>query len=196
MTHPTDVATLTQWMAAEFSNQAQAFENPPFFAHIKVCMRPLPKGFQSGVSLYLEQAYSFQLDKPYRVRVLHFIQRENDVLLENYKVKDEEKFYGAARDLEKLATLSADDLEPMNGCDIFVEWTGESFRGKVEPGKKCSVVRKGATTYLDNEFIVTESHMTSYDRGRDPETDELVWGSVAGPFEFDKVARFAHEVQV
>ncbi len=196
MTHSTDVATLTQWMAADFSNQEQAFENPPFFAHIKVCMRPLPKGFQSGVSLYLEQAYNFQLDKPYRVRVLHFIQRENDVLLENYKVKDEEKFYGAARDLDKLSTLSADDLEPMGGCDIYVEWTGESFRGKVEPGKKCMVVRKGATTYLDNEFIVTESHMTSYDRGRDPETDKLVWGSVAGPFEFDKVARFAHEVQV
>lgn len=196
MTHSTNVATLTQWMAAEFSNQEQAFENPPFFAHVKVCMRPLPKGFQSGVSLYLEQAYSFQLDKPYRVRVLHFIQREGDVLLENYKVKDEERFYGAARDLEKLATLSVDDLEPMDGCDIFVEWTGNSFRGRVEPGKKCIVVRKGATTYLDNEFIVTESHMTSYDRGRDPRTDELVWGSVAGPFEFDKVARFAHEVQI
>ncbi len=196
MTHSTDMTTLTQWMAADFSNQEQAFENPPFFAHIKVCMRPLSKGFQSGVSLYLEQAYSFQLDRPYRVRVLHFIQRENDVLLENYKVKDEEKFYGAARDLDKLATLSADDLEPMGGCDIYVEWTGESFRGKVEPGKKCMVVRKGATTYLDNEFIVTASHMTSYDRGRDPETDKLVWGSVAGPFEFDKIARFAHEVQV
>ena len=196
MTHSTDVVTLTQWMAAEFSNQEQAFENPPFFAHVKVCMRPLPKGFQSGISLYLEQAYSFQLNKPYRVRVLHFIQRENDVLLENYKVKDEENFYGAARDLEKLATLSASDLEPMGGCNIFVEWTGESFRGKVEPGKKCTVIRKGATTYLDNEFIVSENHMTSYDRGRDPETDELVWGSVAGPFEFDKLARFAHEVQV
>ncbi|MEO0771410.1 MAG: chromophore lyase CpcT/CpeT [Cyanobacteria bacterium J06649_4] len=196
MPHSTDVATLTKWMAADFSNQEQAFENPPFFAHIQVCMRPLPKGFQSGVSLYLEQAYHFQLDRPYRVRVLHFIQRENDVLLENYRVKDEEKFYGSARDLTKLATLTANDLEPMGGCDIIVEWTGDSFRGKVEPGKKCMVERKGKSTYLDNEFIVTESHMTSYDRGRDPQTDELVWGSVAGPFEFDKVTRFAHEVQV
>ncbi|MEL7143666.1 MAG: chromophore lyase CpcT/CpeT [Cyanobacteria bacterium J06643_4] len=195
MTHSTDVVKLTQWMAADFSNQEQAFENPPFFAHIKVCMRPLPKGFQSGISLYLEQAYFFQLDQPYRVRVLHFIQRESDVLLENYRVKNQEKFYGAARDRNKLATLTPDDLEPMGGCDIFVEWTGNSFRGKVEPGKKCMVERNGKTTYLDNEFIVTESHMTSYDRGRDPETDKLVWGSVAGPFEFDKVERFGNEVQ-
>ncbi|MEL6779816.1 MAG: chromophore lyase CpcT/CpeT [Cyanobacteria bacterium J06597_16] len=196
MTHSTDVVKLTQWMAADFSNQPQAIENPPFFAHIQVCMRPLPKGFQSGISLYLEQAYYFQLNQPYRVRVLHFIQREDDVLLENYKVKDEANFYGAARDRSKLATLTPDDLEPMGGCDIIVKWTGDSFNGKVEPGKKCMVNRKGMDTYLDNEFIVTEDHMTSYDRGRDPATDELVWGSVAGPFEFDKVNRFASEVPV
>ncbi|MGB3571562.1 MAG: CpcT/CpeT family chromophore lyase, partial [Phormidesmis sp.] len=29
----------------------------------------------------------------------------------------------------------------------------------------------------------------------DPQTDELVWGSVAGPFEFDKRERFADEIQ-
>ncbi len=195
MTQKTDVTKLTQWMAADFSNQPQAIENPPFFAHIQVCMRPLPKGFQSGISLYLEQAYNFQLQKPYRVRVLHFIQREADVLLENYKVKDEENFYGAARDRAKLLTLTPKDLEPMGGCDIIVQQEGNSFRGKVEPGKKCMVVRKGMNTYLDNEFIVTADHMTSYDRGRDPDTDELMWGSVAGPFEFDKLTRFDNEVE-
>ncbi len=196
MTQKTDMTKLTQWMAADFSNQPQAIENPPFFAHIQVCMRPLPQGFQPGISLYLEQAYNFQLQSPYRVRVLHFIQREEDVLLENYKVKDEEKFYGAARDRTKLLTLTPKDLEPMNGCDIIVRQEGNSFRGKVEPGKKCMVLRKGMNTYLDNEFIVTADHMTSYDRGRDPETDKLMWGSVAGPFEFDKLTRFDNEIEV
>jgi len=196
MAYSTDVVKLTKWMAADFSNQPQAFENPPFFAHIKVCMRPLPKGFQSGISLYLEQAYDYQLHLPYRVRVLHFIQRENDVLLENYKVKNEETFRGAAHDRQKLLTLTPNDLETMDGCDILVNWTGDSFVGKVEPGKKCMVVRNGLNTYLDNEFIVTADHMTSYDRGRDPETDELLWGSVAGPFEFEKVSRFEHEIEL
>jgi hypothetical protein len=196
MTQFTDVAELTRWMAADFSNQAQAIENPPFFAHIQVCMRPLPKGFQAGISLYLEQAYHFQLDKPYRIRVLHFIQRENDVLLENYKLKDEAQFLGSARDRAKLLTLTPEDLEPMGGCDIIVQRQGNSFNGKVEPGKKCMVVRNGMTTYLDNEFIVSADHMTSYDRGRDPKTDELLWGSIAGPFEFDKIDTFAHEISL
>ena len=56
MTHSTDIVTLGRWMAADFSNQAQAFENPPFFAHIRVCMRPLPVEVLDGLSLYLEQA--------------------------------------------------------------------------------------------------------------------------------------------
>ena len=34
MSHATDILTLGRWMAADFSNQAQAFANPPFFAHI------------------------------------------------------------------------------------------------------------------------------------------------------------------
>ena len=196
MTHSTDVATLTRWMAADFSNQPQAIENPPFFAHIQVCMRPLPKDFLPGVSLYLEQAYYFQLDQPYRARVLHFTPKDDHILLENYKLKAQENFYGAARDSSKLATLTPNDVERMDGCDMTVEWTGNSFRGEVVPGKNCIVVRNGKTTYLDNKFIVTADHMTSYDRGCDPETDEHVWGSVAGPFEFDKVASYSHEVNM
>lgn len=35
----------------------------------------------------------------------------------------------------------------------------------------------------------------SHDRGRDPETDEHLWGSVAGPFEFVRWASFADEVK-
>jgi hypothetical protein len=70
MTHSSDIATLARWMASDFSNQQQAFDNPPLYAHIRVCMRPLPYGLLSGVSLYLEQAYDFALNQPYRARVL------------------------------------------------------------------------------------------------------------------------------
>ncbi|NEP17121.1 MAG: chorismate-binding protein [Leptolyngbya sp. SIO4C1] len=195
MTHPTDVTTLVRWMAADFSNQAQAIENPPFFAHIRVCMRPLPSDFLAGTSLYLEQAYDYLLQEPYRVRVLHFLPQDDHILLENYSLSEQEKFYGSARDRDQLLKLSSSDIEKMPGCDMTVRWTGRSFIGKVVPGKACIVVRKGKTTYLDNEFEITNERLVSYDRGRDPETDELIWGSVAGPFEFEKRQRFDHEVE-
>lgn len=194
MTYATDVTTLVRWMAADYSNQAQAFENPPFFAHIRVCMRPLPWDLLSGMSVFLEQAYDFALHQPYRVRVLKFLVEDGRIRLENYRVTEAEEFFGATRDRPRLETLSANRLEKLPGCDMNVEWTGKSFRGRVVPGKGCVVVRGDKTTYLDNEFEVDGETLLSYDRGRDPETDELVWGSVAGPFEFLPRQRFADEV--
>ncbi len=196
MTHSTDIATLARWMAADFSNQEQAFENPPFYAHIRVCIRPLPLELFSGVSLFLEQAYDFMLNQPYRMRVMKLIQAENHIVIEHYTVKEEQKFYGASREPERLKVLSIDQLEKMSGCNMVVEWTGNSFKGRVEPGKGCIVVRDGKNTYLDNEFEIDAKEFFSLDRGRDLDTDERLWGSIAGPFHFVRWGSFADEVKV
>lgn len=196
MTHSTDIATLAQWMAADFSNQHQAFENPPFFAHIRVCMRPLPLEILSGVGFYVEQAYDYMINQPYRSRVLKLVVKDGHIEIENYTIKDEKQFYGASRDLERLKTLTADRLEKLPGCNMQVEWTGHSFKGQVEPGKGCIVERKGKSTYLDSEFEIDDQKFISLDRGRDPETDEHIWGSVAGPFDFVRWNSFADEVKV
>lgn len=196
MTHSTDIATLARWMAADFSNQAQAFENPPFFAHIRVCMRPLPLELLAGVSLLVEQAYDYNINDPYRLRVLKLLVQNDHVEIENYSVKDEQEFFGASRDPKRLLALTADRLVKLPGCNMQVEWTGTRFKGKVQPGKACIVVRKGQTTYLDSEFEIDENQFISLDRGRNPETDEHVWGSVAGPFEFVRWTSFADEVKI
>ena len=195
MTHSQDIVTLARWMAADFSNQEQAFENPPFFAHIRVCMRPLPENFLGGMSLFLEQAYDFMLKQPYRLRVLELKLVDDVIELENYKVKEAEKFWGASRDLDKLQNFTPDLLEKMPGCDMTVKWTGKSSHGQIKPGKSCIVERNGKTTYLDNSFEIDGEKLISYDRGRDPQTDELVWGSIAGPFHFKRWQDFADEVK-
>lgn len=196
MTHATDVTTLARWMASDFSNQAQAWENPPLFAHIRVCMRPLPLELLDGISLYLEQAYDYMLGEPYRVRVLKLVAALDHIEIENLKIADEEKFYGAARSPERLEALTKDQLEKMPGCSYITEWTGDSFHGWVEPGKGCIVVRKGKSTYFDGEFEINADKFISHDRGRDLETDEHIWGAIAGPFEFSRTASFASEVPI
>ena len=195
MTHSTDLTALARWMAADFSNQEQAFENPPFFAHIRVCMRPLPVELLSGISLFVEQAYDYALNDPYRLRVLKLVDAGDHIEIENYMVKNETEFYGASRDLTRLSKLTGDRLERLSGCNMIVEWTGHSFRGKVEPGKACMVTRRGKETYLDSEFEIDDQLFISLDRGRDPETDEHIWGSVAGPFHFVRWASFANEIR-
>ena len=195
MTHSTDIETLARWMAADFSNQAQAFDNPPLFAHIRVCMRPLPYNLLSGISFFVEQAYDYEIHDPYRLRVLKLGIEGGNIIIENYTVKDGQDFYGASRDLAKLQTLTSDRLEKLSGCNMIVEWTGKSFKGHVEPGKGCMVVRKGKTTYLDSEFEIDAEQFISWDRGRDPETDEHLWGSFGGPFYFVRWNNFASEVK-
>lgn len=196
MTHSTDIGTLARWMAADFSNQAQAFENPPFFAHIRVCMRPLPTELLSGTSFLVEQAYDFMLNNPYRVRVLKLVNAGDSIAIENYLIKDEQQFFGASRELQRLQALTPQHLEKLSGCNMIVQWTGHSFQGKVEPGKACIVERKGQKTYLDSEFEIDQDKFISLDRGRDPQTDEHIWGSVAGPFQFVRWQSFADEIRV
>jgi CpeT/CpcT family (DUF1001) len=194
MTHSTDIATLARWMAADFSNQEQAFENPPFFAHIRVCMRPLPAGVVSGIGIFVEQAYDLDLSDPYRVRVLELLAIEDHIEIKNYTLTDEKPFIGAGRDRDRLQDLTAEHLVLMPGCNVIVHWTGTSFKGAVQPGKACMVFRKGQETYLDSEFEIDEQKFISQDRGRDPQTDQHVWGSVAGPFHFVRWASFSDEV--
>lgn len=196
MSHSTDIPSLARWMASDFSNQEQAFENPPFFAHIRVCIRPLPVELLSGVSFYVEQAYDYMLNDPYRVAVNKLVDAGDHIEIENYRVKDAEKFYGASRDLERLKALEPSNLEKLPGCNMIVEWTGHSFKGIIQPGKSCIVFRKGQNTYLDSDFEIDGEKFITRDRGRDPETDEQIWGSVAGPFQFVRWDSFADEVKV
>ncbi len=196
MTHSTDIGTLARWMAADFSNQQQAYDNPPLFAHIRVCIRPLPQELLSGVSLFLEQAYDFALTQPYRMRVMKLIPMDNHIAIEHYTLNNEQNFSGASRDISRLTSLTVGDLKKMPGCNMIVEWTGQSFKGKVEPGKGCVVVRDGKQTYLDNEFEIDAEKFLSLDRGRDFETDEHAWGSVAGAFHFVRKHNFADEVKI
>ncbi|TVQ18220.1 MAG: chorismate-binding protein [Leptolyngbya sp. DLM2.Bin15] len=196
MTHSTDIKTLARWMAADFSNQPQAFENPPFFAHIRVCMRPLPPEQLSGMSFLVEQAYDINLNAPYRLRVLKLLDMGDHIEIENYLVADQETLFNASRHPERLKDLRSDRLQKMPGCNMVVHWTGTSFKGVVEPGKACMVERKGQLTYLDSEFEIDADRFISLDRGRDPKTDEHLWGSIAGPFHFVRWASFADEVML
>jgi CpeT/CpcT family (DUF1001) len=196
MTHSTDIPTLVSWMAGDFSNQAQAFENPPFFAHIRVCMRPLPYELMDGVGLFLEQAYDFQLHNPYRLRVLKFVIVNDKIEIEHYTIEPEAEFHGAARNPQLLQQLTRDKIIKMSGCTMITEWTGSTFKGYVEPGKGCKVFRNGKDTYLDNSFEISPQQLISLDRGLDMETNERVWGSIAGPFEFTQTVSFADEVEI
>ncbi|MCA6502265.1 MAG: chromophore lyase CpcT/CpeT [Pseudanabaena sp.] len=197
-TNPSDVYTLAQWLAGDHSNWEQAIDNPPFFAHIRVGIRALPNPItDDGVWLFLEQAYDYELNHPYRTAVLHLIFQNDRIEMINYRLKNAETFFGASRDLDRLKVLDINAIEQLQGCTQWVDRTDQqTFKGAVEPGKKCCINRKGVDTYLAIEFEVTENTYSSLDRGYDIVTDERVWGSIAGAFQFVKKTSFSNEITI
>jgi len=183
---------LLRQLCAGFSNQHQAFENPPLYAHILVKFRPLPQ-LERG-SLLLDQSYAINPAAPYRLRVLRVEQGADALIIHNQSIADEQRFWGAVDDADKRAQISAADLRPMEGCGYVVRETADGFNGEVEPGCRCLVERKGATSYLVSSFELNARGMRTIDRGHDPSTHEQLWGSLAGPFEFEKVDDYSHEL--
>jgi len=198
LTNPNDVYILAQWLAGDHSNWEQAIDNPPFFAHIRVGIRTLPNPISDeGVWLFLEQAYDFELHHPYRTAILNLLYRNERIEMVNYRLKNAEVFFGGSRDRDKLKPLNIEAIDKLEGCTQWVHRTDQlTFKGGVEPGKKCCINRKGVDTYLSIEFEVTETTYSSLDRGYDIVTDELIWGSIAGAFQFTKKASFGDEISI
>jgi len=126
--------------------------------------------------------------------VLKAEQRGNGLVIHNQAIRDDQRFWGAIDNAELRAQITAADLTPLEGCAYVVEETPEGFKGEVEPGCRCLVERKGATSYLVSSFELGTRGMRTIDRGHDPQTHEQLWGSLAGPFEFERVADYSAEL--
>jgi hypothetical protein len=187
---------LVQMLSAGFSNQQQAFDNPPLYAHILVKFRPMPQ-LQPG-SLLLEQSYAINPAAPYRIRVLR-AERQNGedggkLIIHNQALADDQRFWGAVDNPELRQQIQPSDLKPLEGCAYEVREEGDGFIGEVEPGCRCLVERKGAVSYLVSRLELDPHGMRTLDRGHDPQTHEHLWGSLAGPFEFSRTDDYSAEV--
>ena len=183
---------LVRMLSGGFSNQEQAFENPPLYAHILVKFRPLPQ--LAPGSLLLEQSYAINPAAPYRIRVLRVEALNGQLTIVNQALAEDQRFWGAVEDSELRGRIQTSDLMPLDGCAYVVREESEGFVGEVEPGCRCLVERKGATSYLVSRLELNPAGMRTIDRGHDPITHEHLWGSLAGPFEFARTDDYSDEI--
>lgn len=183
---------LVQLLCAGFSNQQQAFDNPPLYAHILVTLRPLPQ--LTPGSLLLEQSYAINPAAPYRIRVLRVERQGDGLVIHNQALSDEQRFWGAVDDEALRSRIGPADLVPLEGCAYVVREEANGFVGEVEPGCRCLVERKGQTTYLVSRLELDAGGMRTIDTGHDPDSHAQVWGSLAGPFSFSRTADYSHEI--
>jgi hypothetical protein len=190
MTQP--ITRLVQLLSGRFCNQQQAFDNPPFYAHILVQVRPLPQ-LDPG-SLLLEQSYALDPSQPYRIRVLQVCEQDGGLVVLNHALREEQRFWGSVDDPARRHTIAPTDLRLLEGCNYLVRTADRGFVGEVEPGCRCLIQRKGTTAYLVSRFEIDEAGMRTIDRGHCPSTHEQLWGSKAGPFEFRRTRDHADEI--
>jgi CpeT protein len=189
-----NLMTLARWMAGDFSNYQQSFEQPRLFAHIHVLFRPLPFEFFSGIGFYSEQVYDYDLWNPYRQGVHRLISRSDDIYIENYSLQNSYLYAGAARHPDILKTITSDCLARRYHCSMVFKREGDKFIGGVEPGNLCLIEKEGCQTYLISNVEITEKTWISLDKGMNVDTHEQMWGSTFGPLRFEKQESFAHEV--
>ena len=181
-------------LVGRHSNQQQAFENPPFFAHIILKYRALPQF--SEPTLMLEQGYAVDPRRPYRVRILRpSLRGETSIRVINFRLKEPQRFLGASDDRAVRDAITESVFGVLEGCAYDVTPSGPStFIGTTEPGCRCIVQRNGVDTYLKSHFQLTPEGMTTLDRGYDLKTHQRIWGSVAGDFHFHREEDWSEEI--
>ncbi len=184
---------LLNLLCGGYSNEQQAFENPPLYAHILIRYRPIIQ-LEPG-SLLLEQSYAIAPGQPYRMRVIRPWQcPDRGLIVSNFSIHDNQRFLGAVDDPEVRSRIRAEDLSPLEGCTYLVHEDEGMFKGTVEPGCRCIVHRDGQDSYLLSEFRLSEAGMQTIDRGFDPVSHEHLWGSIAGPFQFNRFEDWSNEL--
>ena len=82
-----------------FDNKYQAMKDPSRYAHIKISHVRL-----SDDTFYGEQAYSHQIQQPYRQFVLKISQQKNEYIVQNYSIDKPERFVNH-KNLEILSEI-------------------------------------------------------------------------------------------
>lgn len=182
------LTTLSQWLAGEFDNQAQAIDQPVWFVHLRLWYRPLPLKIEGNLALFAEQVDVLQADRPYRQRVVQLKPTHNPQVLQAqyWAFQQPDRFRGAGADPRQLQGMSLADLEFLPGCLLTVTQQGNRFEAKPDSEVKCCFQYDGQTRQVVLGFEVSENKFSSYDRGIDPKTGAGLWGALMGAYEFQK----------
>ncbi|MBU0755686.1 MAG: chromophore lyase CpcT/CpeT [Planctomycetes bacterium] len=181
-----DLAMLAGWMTGSFSSQEQSIADPEFF-DIRLQMKPIWTERQDGYWFYVEQAAASSLERPYRQRVYHVTQKDNDTFESAvYEIQDPLRFAGAWNHPDLLAQLIPDLLIERPGASILMKKTkNNSFEGSTE-GKNCQS-NYGGASYATSRVKITCNEIYSWDQGFNDQ-DEQVWGAVKEGYLFKRVS--------
>ena len=180
-----DIQVVQDWLCGSFSSQAQAEAAPQDYFDIRLRVVPIWTKRSDGPWLYVEQAASKNLDKPYRQRVYRLQAQGDAVVSEVYALRvDPLRWAGQWKDPWAFDAIGPEDLDERSGCAVVLRRVDEhSFLGSTV-GNGCPSELKGAV-YATSEVRLAADGMTSWDRGYDA-AGKQVWGATQGAYRFER----------
>ena len=177
---------LAYTMAGSYTSAEQAKADSSYFEIELEMVRIWPKR-RDGAWFYVEQATASNKEKPYRQRVYQLREVNDSTFVSRiFTIKGGAAFHGGYKDAMKLAPLSPDSLQALEGCDITLERRGIVYVGSTVEGR-CPSTREGAT-FTTSEVTLHADRMISWDRGWDTKGTQ-VWGATKGGYIFLKQQR-------
>lgn len=200
MSFSPQLEALAAYLAGEFDNQQQALEQPAWYVHLRLWIRPVPIFTQDSLTLYAEQANIIKLDQPYRPRILRLRQRE-EIEVEFYMFEDIATARGAGQNKDLIQQITPEKIKFLPNCTLKVateQLASGKYCFKTTPvtDKSCRVTYQGTTFQVFLGFEATADELQTYDKGIDPETGRGTWGALMGAYRFTKRQDFSAELNL
>ena len=184
---------LTLWMAGEFSNREQSLDQPIWFVNLVWWQRPIPFNVLGSIAIFAEQANALILDRPYRQRILQFVESDGKIQVKYWGFKDPSAWLGAGKDRDRLNQITINDIEPLAGCLLDVTFANGCYKAEMPKDAKCCFQYMDESRQVILGFEVTAQEFWSGDRGVNPETGTAIWGAIMDFYKFKKIQDFSHE---
>ena len=182
--HSNDMSLLVSYMQGSFSSEEQSKNDTDYF-DIRLQMKRIWSDRSDAIWIYVEQAVSSKLDKPYRQRVYKVVPLQDGIIESAvFTFPEPLKYAGDWKKDEPLINLTPDDLIQRVGCSVYLSKVADgSFVGSTKD-KGCESDLRNAK-YAVSEVIINKDGMISWDRGFN-DNDEQVWGATKGGYVFKK----------
>jgi len=172
-------------MSGTFSSEAQSIKDTSYF-NINLVMHPIWGDELNSKWLYVEQAATSNLKKPYRQRVYQLSMMEDGTVASKvYELPEPKRFVHAWETENLFKDISPASLIVREGCAVYLKRddNGTCLTGSTKD-KECLSSLRGAQ-YATSIVTVCENAIHSWDQGWDAD-DAQVWGATKAGYVFDR----------
>jgi len=179
-----ELDTVYKLMSGEFSSKEQSIRDSTYY-NINLVMYPIWEENLDSKWLYVEQAVTENLNKPYRQRIYKVSQLDNGMIESKvYELPEPEKFIRAWNNNNLFEHIKPASLIDRQGCAVYLKKDNNGCYTGATKEKQCLSSLRGAT-YASSIVTICNKQIISWDQGWN-EKGEQVWGATKEGYIFKR----------